>query len=334
MLKKIEKKIFILKDYKLYFLTLLIVCQNSYSAQVYPNKSIRIIVPYSAGGGTDTITRIVAAGLQEKLLQSVVVDNRGGANGIIGIEIVANSHPDGYTLLSCTTALATNVSLYKGKTSYDPIMSFSPISLIVQSTLMLVINPSLPVRNLKELISHIKNKPDELTYSSYGIGSSPHLAAVLFTSMSNLNMTHIPFKGGAPAITEIIAGRVTMTFSTISSVYSHLQSGKIKPIAVATLERNLRFKEIPTLSESGLPGFEAAGGWTGVCAPHKTPKEKIAKLNTYINIISSAEENQRKFLALGYEIFPSLTPEDFSNKIKKEVIKWSKVINDFNIKPE
>jgi tripartite-type tricarboxylate transporter receptor subunit TctC len=303
-------------------------------ADDYPGKPIRIVVPYATGGGTDTIARIIAAGLQERLRQPAIIDNRGGANGVIGTDIVAASPPDGYTLLTCTTAVATNASLYKGKTKYDPVKSFSPVSLAVQATMLLVVSPSLPVRNVKELIALAKSKPGELAFSSYGNGSSPHLAAELFKSMAGVDMIHVPFKGGAPAITEVAAGRVAMTFATISSVLPHVQSGRVKALGAATLERNQRFKDLPTIAEAGLPGFEAAGGWTGICAPAGTPRPIVSKLHAAITDTMSNADVRTRFTNLGYDIFPPMSPDQFAALMRAESQKWAKVVKDFNVKAD
>jgi len=304
------------------------------AAHAYPVKPIRIVVPYATGGGTDTIARIVGAGLHERLKQPAVIDNRGGANGIIGTDIVAASPPDGYTLLACTTAVATNASLYKGTTNYDPVKSFVPVSLVVQATMLLVVPPALPVRNVKELITLAKDKPGQLAFSSYGNGSSPHLAGELFKSMAGVDMLHVPFKGGAPAITEVVAGRVAMTFATISAVLPHVQAGRVKALGVATLERNARYKDLPTIAESGLPGFEAAGGWTGICAPAGTPRPIVSKLHAAIADTVKTPDVRTRFFNLGYEIYPPMSPEQFAALMQAEVHKWAKVVKDLNIRAE
>jgi tripartite-type tricarboxylate transporter receptor subunit TctC len=190
------------------------------------------------------------------------------------------------------------------------------------------------VRNLKELIALAKSKPGELAFSSYGNGSSPHLAAELFKSMAGVDMLHVPFKGGAPAITEVAAGRVAMTFATISAVLPQVQAGRVKALGVATLERNQRYKELPTIAEAGLPGFEAAGGWTGICAPAGTPRPIVSKLHAAITDTVSTPEVRTRFVNLGYDIFPPMAPEQFAALMRAEVQKWAKVVRDFNIRPD
>ncbi len=302
-------------------------------AQKYPAKPIRIVVPYAAGAGTDTIARMIGAGLHQRLGQPVVVENRAGANGIIGATYVSSAPPDGYTLLACTTALATNASLYKSEVTYDAVKSFAPVSLIVQATLLLVVHPSLPVKDVKDLIALAKAQPDTLAFSSYGIGSSPHLAGALLSDMAGIKMLHVPFKGGAPAITEVISGRVAMTFATISAVLPHVQSGRVKALGVATLTRNQQHPDIPTISESGMPDFEAPGGWTGICAPAGVSKEIVDTLHGAIAYTVAVASVRNKFLDLGYEIFADVSPERFAAMIRAEVDKWAKMVKKLDIKP-
>jgi tripartite-type tricarboxylate transporter receptor subunit TctC len=301
-------------------------------AQQYPAKPIHIIVPYAPGAGTDTIARVIGTGLYQRLGQPVVVENRAGANGIIGAAYVSSAPPDGYTLLACTTALATNASLYKSEVTYDTVKSFTPVSLIVQATLLLVVHPALPVKNVRDLIALAKAHPDTLAFSSYGIGSSPHLAGELLSDMAGIKLLHIPFKGGAPAITEVISGRVAMTFATISAVLPFVQSGRVKALGVATLTRNQQHADIPTISESGLPDFEAPGGWTGICAPAGVSKEIVDTLHGAIADTVAVASVRNKFLDLGYEIFADVSAERFAAMIRAEVDKWAKVVRKLDIK--
>jgi tripartite-type tricarboxylate transporter receptor subunit TctC len=310
------------------------VAALSGESTAYPTKPIRIVVPYAPGGGTDIIARIIGTRLQERLGQPMVIDNRGGANGIVGANLVAASVADGYTLLACTTAVATNSSLYKNQTKYDPVKSFAPVSLAVQATMLLVVNPTLPARSVKELVALAKGKPGQLSFSSYGSGSSPHLAAALFMKMTGTEMLHVPFKGGAPAIAEVIAGRVTMTFATVSSVHTHVEAGRVKPLGVATLERNRRYKDLPTIAEAGVPGFEAAGGWTGVCAPAGTPPAIIDTLHGVIAAIMTEPEVISRFENLGYEVFKPMPPQQFAAMMRAETEKWAKIVAELNVRPD
>lgn len=323
------------------WLTAAVACAAAYpiaaaaaESTSYPSKPIRIVVPYAPGGGTDIIARIIGTGLQERLGQPMVIDNRGGANGILGANLVASATPDGYTLLACTTAVATNASLYRNQTKYDPVKSFAPVSLAVQATMLLVVHPALAARNVKELVALAKAKPGQLSYSSYGTGSSPHLAAELFLKRTGTQMLHVPFKGGAPAIAEVIAGRVSMTFATVSAVHTHVEAGRVRPLAVATLERNRRYKDLPTIAESGVPGFEAAGGWTGVCAPAGTPQPIVDKLHGTITAIMSEPEVIARFESLGYEVFKPMSSREFAAKMRSETEKWARVVAELDVRPD
>lgn len=301
-------------------------------AQVYPGKPIRIIVPFAPGGGADIIARAVAAGLNVRFGQPVTVENRPGANTIIGTELVANAPPDGYTLLLCNSSFAVNPSLYK--TNYDAVKSFTPISMIVRGTMLLVVHPSLPVRNVKELIALAKARPGELTYSSYGTGSVAHLAGELLKSMAGVNMLHVPYKGASPAIIDVVAGRISATFAVMSVVLPFVQSGKLRALGVAAGERSLGHKEFPTLAESGLPGFDVQG-WNGVCGPAGLPIEVVGKLHSGIVDTFASDEAHNKFLSMGFDILRrSSSPEAFAALIRSDVQKWAKVVKDADVKPD
>ena len=252
-------------------------------AQTYPGKPIRIIIPYAPGGGQDVLARALANGLSERLGQPVIVENRGGANTIIGTEFVATSPADGYTLLLCSGALVINPSLYK--TSYDAAKSFTPISQMLGGSLMLVVHPSIPAQNVRELVAFAKTKPGQLSYSSYGTGSPSHLAGELLESMTSIEMLHVPFKGSTPAITEVVSGRVSMSFAVMSPVLPFVRSGRVRAIGVASAERMAGYKEFPTLAESGLPGFDVAG-WNGLCGPAGLSREVVGRLYASIEWIT------------------------------------------------
>jgi tripartite-type tricarboxylate transporter receptor subunit TctC len=297
----------------------------------YPTKPIRLVVPYPAGGGGDAGARIIGAALQERFGQPVVVDNRGGANTIVGSEYVANAPADGYTLLFCVSALASNASLYK--TKYDPIKSFTPISLVLRSTMVLVVNPAFPARDVKELIALAKAKPGELTFSSFGAGSSAHLAGELLKSMAGVDMLHVPFKGGAQAVTEVIANRISMSFATLPSATPFMKSGQIRAIGVATAARNEMYKELPTVAESGLPGYEAQG-WNGICGPAGVPKPIVTQIHAALADASARPETRARFQALGYEVMEPMSPEAFAGMIRENISKWQKVVKATGIKME
>ena len=301
-------------------------------AQTYPSKPIRIIVPFVPGGGSDTIARGLAAGLNERFGQPVVVENRGGANTIIGTEYVANSPADGYTLLLCTGSFSINPNLYK--INYDPLKSFTPVSQFLEGSLLLVVHPSLPVKNVKELIALAKARPGELTFASYGTGSPAHLAGELMKSMAGIDMLHIPFKGSVPAISEVVSGRVSLSFAVMTPVISFVQSGRLRALGTASRARSLGYKEFPTIAESGLPGFEASG-WNGICAPAGLPREVLTKIHGAIVDVFATEESRNKYIKMGFNMLPRPTsPEEFSALIRAEIQKWGKVIKDAGIKVE
>ncbi|HSQ02783.1 MAG TPA: tripartite tricarboxylate transporter substrate binding protein [Burkholderiales bacterium] len=302
------------------------------AAQPYPTKAIRIIVPFAPGGGADIIARASAAGLGERFGRSVTVENRPGANTIIGTEAAANAPPDGYTLLLCNSSFAINPSLYK--TSYDAVKSFAPIGMIVRGTLVLVVHPSLPVKNVKELIALAKAHPGELTYSSYGSGSIAHLAGELMKSMARVDIVHVPYKGASPAIMDVIAGRVSMTFAVMAPVLPFIQSGKVKALGLATRERGLSHNEFRTLNETGLPGFDVQG-WNGLCAPAGVPKDIITKLHAGLVDTFGGDEARAKFIKLGFDMLqrPS-TPDEFAALIRADVEKWQKVVKEAGIKAD
>jgi tripartite-type tricarboxylate transporter receptor subunit TctC len=295
-------------------------------AQNYPNKSIILIVPYAPGGAASTLARIVSQKLGENLGQSIVLDNRPGANGNIANEFAAKSAPDGYTLLLGTISTMTiNSGLYK-KLSYDPIKDFAPLSTLVRQQNILVVNPSVPAKSLKELIALAKSKPGQLTFCSSGNGSTFHLSGELFKSMAGIDMTHIPYKGGGPAQTDLIAGRITMMFNGIGESIGFVKAGRLRAVAVTGSQRSPFAPEIPTMAESGLPGFEVTA-WYGMYAPAGTPKEIIVKLNREIVKTMQSQEMKEKLLAVGAEAISS-TPEELSVIMKADLVKWAKIVKE------
>jgi tripartite-type tricarboxylate transporter receptor subunit TctC len=301
-------------------------------AQTYPGKPIRIIIPYAPGGGQDVLARALANGLSERLGQPVIVENRGGANTIIGTEFVATSPADGYTLLLCSGALVINPSLYK--TSYDAAKSFTPISQMLGGSLMLVVHPSIPAQNVRELVAFAKTKPGQLSYSSYGTGSPSHLAGELLESMTSIEMLHVPFKGSTPAITEVVSGRVSMSFAVMSPVLPFVRSGRVRAIGVASAERMAGYKEFPTLAESGLPGFDVAG-WNGLCGPAGLFREVVGRLYASIVDYFAVEEVRKNLTNIGLNVLPRPTsPEEFATRILADIEKFGKLVKRAGIKPE
>jgi tripartite-type tricarboxylate transporter receptor subunit TctC len=301
------------------------------SAQSYPSKPIRLIVPFVAGGGTDLTARAIAQKLTQAWGQPVIVENRPGANGTIGVEIAAKSPPDGYTLTMISSSHSVNVSLYTDL-PYDLVRDFEPITQATTQPYALVVNPSLPVKSVADLIALAKAKPGTLNYGSSGIGGLSHLSGALFASLADIRLAHIPYKGGAPAMGDVIGGQIEMLFSTLLQSHAQREAGKLRTLAVTTAKRSPAARELPTMIEAGVPGFEVAG-WYGVLAPAKTPPEIVAKLNTEIVRILHTREVQARLAADGSEPVGNM-PQEFASHIKSEVAKWRKVITDAGIKPE
>ena len=293
-------------------------------AQAYPNKPIRIVVPFPAGGATDILARAVAQKLTEAWGQPVIVDNRPGAGGNIGSELVAHSAPDGYTLEMGTVGThAINASLYS-KMPYDHIKDFAPVILVAGVPNVLEVNPSLPVNSVQELIAYAKANPGKLNFASSGNGTSIHLSGELFKVMTGVQMTHVPYKGSAPALQDLIGGQVQLMFDNLPPSLPQIKSGKLRALAVTSATRSSALPDIPTVAESGLPGFEASS-WFGILAPAGTPPAIIAKLNAEIAKWLTSPEAKEKMLALGANIGGG-SPEDFAKHIAVETAKWQKVV--------
>ena len=300
-------------------------------AQSYPTKPIRIIVAYPPGGGTDIVGRMVAQKMSENFGQTVVIDNRGGAAGGIGTEIAAHSVPDGYTILMGNVAPnAINVSLYT-KLGYDPVKDFEPVSLVASTPNILVVQPSLAVKTVPELIALAKAKPGSLNYPSAGLGSSSHLAGELFDNLAGVKMVHIPYKGGGPALTDLLGGQVQLMFATMPAAMPHVRSGRLRAIAVTSVKRSQAMPELPTIGET-LKGYDAST-WYGVLAPARTPRPIITTLHAEIVKILGVAETRERLLTQGFEPVGG-TPAEFSAYIKAEIAKWAKVIKAAGIKPE
>ena len=300
-------------------------------AQNYPVRPIRMIVAYPPGGGTDIVGRMMAQKLGENLGQTVVVDNRGGATGNIGTELAARATPDGYTLLMGNVAPnAINVSLFK-KLPFDPVKDFAPVSLVAVTPNILVGQPSLPVKTVKDLVALAKAKPGALNFPSAGVGSSSHLAGEMLKTLAGIDMVHVPYKGGGPALIALLSGQVQIMFATLPAAMPHVKSGKLRPVAVTTSRRSQALPELPTIAESGVSGYEAAT-WYGLLAPAGTPKAIVGRLHA--EIVKILATDTRQFLmAQGFE--PAGTaPAEFAGYIKSEIAKWGKVIRDAGIKPE
>ncbi|MGZ8228712.1 MAG: tripartite tricarboxylate transporter substrate binding protein [Burkholderiales bacterium] len=297
----------------------------------YPNKPVRIVVPSSAGGGTDIIARIAAPRLSPSLGQQVVIDNRPGAGTMIGGEIVAKAPPDGYTLLMCVSTLATNPVIYR-KVPYNAVTDFAPVTLVLTASNILVIHPSLPPRTVKELIAFAKARPGQLNFASAGLGTGPHLSMELFLSMTGLKMVHIPYKGSAPAMVDLVSGQVGVMAATALTSIPHIRVGRLRALGVTGARRTAAAPDVPTIAEAGVPGYEAVQ-WYGMVAPANTPQDIITRLNREMVSILQVPDVKEKFAADGGDAVGN-SPEEFGRYIKSETEKWQKVAKAAGIKPE
>jgi tripartite-type tricarboxylate transporter receptor subunit TctC len=298
----------------------------------YPAKPVRILVGAATGGGVDITARIVAAKLSDLLKQQCLVDNRPGAGGNIAAELVAKAAPDGYTILMGTiAALAINPSLY-GNLPFDPVRDFAPISRAADSTNILVIHPALPARSVKDLIAIARARPGELLYGSALTGSAGHLAGELFNSAANVKIVHVPYRGGAPAMIDLISGEIQIIFATAITAVPQMKSGRVRPLAVTTARRSALVPEIPTMDEAGLRGFEV-NNWYGLVAPAKTPPEIVRALNREIVQVLGLPDVKDIMLKQGLDPAPS-SPEEFGAYMKSEIVKWRKVVQASGAKPD
>jgi len=293
-------------------------------AQTYPTHPIRLVVPFPAGGTTDILAREVGQKLSVSLGQSVVIDNRPGAAGNIGSDLVAKSAPDGYTLLMCTVSThAINPNLY-AKLPYDHLKDFVPVVLVASVPNVLEVTPALPVNSVADLIRLAKEKPGQINFASSGSGTSIHLSGELFKTQAGVDMTHVPYKGSAPALTDLIGGQVQVMFDNLPSSLPQIKAGKLRAIAVTSAQRAPALPDIPTIAESGLPGFEATS-WFGIVAPTGTPPAIIARINADVNQWLQSPEAREKLLAQG-ALAAGGTPEQFAAYIRAETEKWAKVV--------
>jgi tripartite-type tricarboxylate transporter receptor subunit TctC len=309
---------------------LLLLVASTAFAQTYPSKPVRFVVPYAAGGATDLIARVIGERLSAGLGQPFVIDNRPGAATLLGAQIVAKAEPDGYTLLMATsTTLAINASLYKNL-PYDPVKDFAPISLAIQHPFVLLVDPKLPAHNVKELVALAKTKPGQLAYASGGSGSFPHLAMALFQTMTGIDVIHVPYKGSAPALTDLMGGQIAMMFD--NTALNYVKGGKIRALAVTTKDRLSVMPDVPTLQEAGVPGYELAA-WQGVVAPAGTSRAVVERLNTEIVKLLHEPDTARRLTGDGGQIITS-TPDQFAAYIKSEIGRFAKIVKDSGAKVE
>jgi tripartite-type tricarboxylate transporter receptor subunit TctC len=311
-------------------LSIACVSAGTVSAQAYPSKAVRIVVPFAAGGGTDVIARYLAAGLTESLKHQVIVDNRAGANAIVGTEHVARAPADGYTLLFVSSPHMVNPSMY-AKLPYDTLRDFAPVSLIALSPYFLVVHPSLPVRNIKDLIALAKQRPDDILYGSGGTGSSAHLTAELFNQMAGVKLREVPFKGAGPALIGTITGEVAAVFGNALTVKPHIESGRLRALGIASARRSPSAPDLPTIAEAGVPGFSSAAV-LGMLAPARTPRSIIDTLNAESHQVMKRPATEATMRRMAVDIELS-TPEEFGRLIESEMQRWGKVIRALKLKP-
>jgi tripartite-type tricarboxylate transporter receptor subunit TctC len=310
--------------------SLFVLCAEAF-AQGFPARPIRIIVPFPPGGGTDVVARTVAPRMSELLGQPIVVENRAGAGGNIGTEYVARAAPDGYTLLVASAATAINTTLTKNL-SWDLLKDFAPVVLLVHNQSLLVVHPSVPVTSVKELIVMAQAKPGQVTYASYGNGSSAHLIAELFKMTAGVDLLHVPYKGAAPAVNDLVGGQVNVIFADVAAILPHVKSGKARALGIGSAKRFEGLPEVPTIAEAGVPGFEA-GGFLGLVAPAGTPPAAIEMLNGAVVKALAAPEVRERLMALASPPVGD-TPAEFGRFLREQVEKWARVIRAGNIKAD
>ena len=301
------------------------------AAQPYPAKPVRLVVPYPPGGSNDVLSRITAQMMSPGLGQTVVIDNRGGAGGMIGAENVARSAPDGYSILNVQASFTANAAL-RAKLAYDPLGDFAYVGMMARGPLLAVVHPSLPVRNVKELIALARAKPGQINYGSTGTGGHNHLASELFARMAGIRIVHVPYKGVAPALTDLMGGHTQLVMTSLPSAMTQVQAGRLKALAVGSEKRSSFMPEMPTISESGVPGYFAEFWW-GLAAPAKTPAEIVNRLASELARALQSAELKQRFAAEGAE--PSPMPrEQMTRFVANEIARWRKVALDAGIRPE
>lgn len=303
----------------------------AYAAEPYPSRAIRIISPFAPGGGNDVLSRIIAQKLTERVRQQVIVENRPGANGIIGTEAAARAAPDGYTICLIPSGHAVNASLHH-KLPYDTIRDFTPITLVGSSPLILALHPSVPAKSVKELAALAKARPGQLTYGSAGIGSSGHLGGALFDTLTGAKIVHVPYKGMGLAITDLIAGHISLVFGTSASVMPHVRAGRLRALATTGAKRSPALLKLPTVAEAGVPGYEA-GLWYGFIGPARIPGDIVRRLNAEIVAVLESPDVRDRLASQGVDATPS-TPEAFGKLMVSDLERWAKVVQRAGIRAE
>ncbi len=312
-------------------LTAAIAMAFSAGAQGFPEKPVTMVAPFPAGGSVDLVARAVAQQMGDIWKHPVIVSNRPGASGTIGVEAVVRAAPDGYTILMGTTALSTASAVYS-KLPFDVQRDLAPVSLVVRMTNILVVHPSVPARSVKELVAVAKARPGMLTSASAGVGSSNHMALVLFTMMSGTDISHIPYKGAAPAVTDVIGGHAHMTFAPIAAVVAPIKSGRMRALAVTAATRSALFPELPTVAEAGVPGYDASG-WNAMLAPKAVPRDIIARIHQAL-VESLRTSRVKEIMATSGAEAVGSSPEEFARFLQSEMVKWGKVVRAAGIKGE
>jgi tripartite-type tricarboxylate transporter receptor subunit TctC len=306
---------------------LLLALVTAATADDYPNRPVRLIVPFPPGGSNDVVARLVAAQLSERLKQQVFVDNRGGAGGVLGSEAAANAAPDGHTLLIVSIAHAVNPSLYK--LHYDPIKSFAPISILATGPNVLAVNPKLGVNSVQELVALAKQKPGQLEYASSGIGTFQHLGGELFKLTAGVDILHVPYKGGGPAMQDVIAGHVGIVFSSLIQTSPYIQGGQLRALGVGSTQRSAVLPDVPTIAEAGVPGYEASNWW-GIVAPAGTPAPIVERLYRELRAAVKSPALQEAFAREG-AVTLEMTTAEFGDYMQSEMTKWGRVVKESKI---
>ena len=306
-------------------------CGGLAEAQSYPSRPVRVVVPFAPGGAVDLVARTVAPRLNESLGQTVIVDNRSGAGGTIGTDIVAKAPPDGHTLLVASMGVAVNAVLYP-KLPYDTVKDLAPITTLGEQPNIVVVHPSVHAKSVSELVALARAKPGQITYGSGGVGSNTHLASVLFAQMAKVDLLHVPYKGLGPAITELVGGQVQLVISNVSTALPHVKSGKLRLLAVTSAKRFPLFPDTPTVGESGVPGYESSG-WYGLWSTAGTPPAVLGALHKAVVSILESPAVREQFGAQGLQPIP-VTPDAFGRRVREEIRKWGPVVKASGAKPE
>ena len=306
------------------------LCSGMAAAQTYPTKPVRFIVAFAPGGAADIIGRIVAAQLSEQLGEQIVVDNRGGAGGVIGTEIAAKAKPDGYTLLLFSSAHTINPSLYK--LPYDPVKDLTPIARMAAGVSALVVHPSVPASSVRDLVALARKNPGKLDFASGGVGSFTHVATALFRMLAGIDIMIVQYKGVGPAVTDLLGGHTQASISTLSAFMTHINAGRLKVLGIGGSKRSVVLPNVPTIAEAGVPGYEASP-WFGIAAPGGTPKAIVDKLNKDLSVVLTAAKTKQRLLDQGAEV-EHMGPAEFGPFVAAEMAKWARVIKQGNIKAQ